>query len=50
MSVRPELGMATLIANVLMSRLVRLTSRWVAKSLSTPLKMTVPSRTLPEGN
>ena len=32
MSRRPELGTATLMANVLMSRLVRLTSRCVAKS------------------
>src|SRR5208337_3556749 len=34
---------------VLMSRLRRLTSRWVAKSLSTALKMTVPSIGLPAG-
>src|SRR5208283_3716639 len=34
---------------VLMSRLRRLTSRWVAKSLSTALKMTVPLIGLPAG-
>src|ERR1019366_385388 len=50
MSLRPELGTATLMENVLMSRLVRLTSRCVAKSFSTPLKMTGPSMMFPEGS
>src|SRR6266853_6352733 len=50
MILRPGLGTATLMAKVLMSCLVRLTSRCVAKSFSTPLKMTVPSRVFPEGS
>ena len=44
-----RLGNGTLMAKVLMSRLVRLTSRCVAKSFSTPLKKTEPSRMLPGG-
>jgi hypothetical protein len=46
---RCVLGTATLMENVLMSRLVRLTSRCVAKSFSTPLKNTVPSSVFPDG-
>ena len=48
-ALRPGFGTDTLMANVLMSRLVRLTSRCVAKSLSTPLKNTVPSMTVSGG-
>src|SRR5580704_9954374 len=47
---RSGLGMATFTAKVLMSRLVRLTSRCVAKSFSTPLKITGPSVIVPEGS
>ena len=50
MSLRPEFGTATFMENVLMSRFVRLTSRCVAKSLSTPLNITGPSMMFPEGS
>ncbi len=44
-----RLSTRTLSTTALMSRLLRPTSRWVAKSASTPLKMTLPSSTRPEG-
>src|SRR6516164_626262 len=49
-SLRSWFGTDTLIANVFTSRFVRLTSRWVAKSFSTPLKNTWPCKTSPDGN
>src|SRR6185437_341822 len=47
---RSWLSMRRRISNVLMSRLVRLTSRCVAKSASTPRKNTVPCRSSPHGS
>ena len=49
-SLRPSFGTDTLISNVLMSRLVRLTSRCVAKSFYTPLKNTCPLSIVPDGS
>src|SRR6185312_5290522 len=47
---RSRLSMRRRISNVLMSRLVRLTSRCVAKPASTPRKNTVPWRCSPDGS
>src|SRR5262249_21108777 len=38
------------VSKVLMSRLVRLTSRWVANPASTPRKKILPCRSAPEGS